>query len=102
MAAAHGLTCAGPHHCFYCGAPAGTEFSASEYVQDSFTHRNDVVRPGSAWVCKGCVLCLREDCEVTYPDGTQRRQIKAAMRGQSWVVTRQRAVAATKAHLAYL
>ena len=99
LARAHGLDCAGPLACFYCGAPCDETCPASEYVKDSFTGRQGVRAPGSPAVCAGCVLCLREDAEVSLIDGTRRRVAKGCMRAWSWLVTADRALAASKAHL---
>lgn len=104
-AAAHAQVCSGAHRCYYCGAPCGTEFPTSApgnagHVKDSFTGRDTVRCPGSPWVCAGCVLCLREDCTVTLPDGSTKDGQMA--RTYSWVITGNRAVAASKAHVEYL
>lgn len=100
MAIAHGLDCAGPHACHYCGAPCAEDYPARVHVKDSFTGRGGVVAPASPWVCAGCVLALREDAEITLLDGETRAGQK--VRGYSWVVTATSALAATKAHLGRL
>jgi CRISPR type IV-associated protein Csf1 len=102
FAAAHGIVCAGDLRCFFCGAPCDGSRPSSQYVLDSFTGRNGVPCPGSPAVCEGCVLCLREDAVVPYHDGEHRHVTKAATRMHSWVITEGRAVAATKAHMAWL
>lgn len=102
FATAHGTACLGDLRCFFCGAPSDDSRAVRDYVRDSFNDRGAVAQPGSLAVCEGCVLCLREDAEVTYPDGEVRRVTKAAVRMHSWVVTDGRTVAATKAHMPYL
>jgi CRISPR type IV-associated protein Csf1 len=102
LAAAHGVACEGPLSCFYCGAPCDGTHPAAEHVKDSFTGRPGVRAPGSPAVCRGCVLCLREDAEVDQIDGQRRRVTKACMRAFSWVVTRDSARAGSKAHLDHL
>lgn len=89
----------GENKCFYCAAQCDNSFSASEYVKDSFTGRNGVPCPGSQWICAGCVLCLRESCEVPMLDGTVRAVAKAAMRSWSWVITASWAKAGSKANM---
>jgi hypothetical protein len=84
----------GPHRCFFCAALCGAAHPADDYVRDSFTGRDSVRCPGSAWVCTGCVLCLREDAELRMHDGTLRRVTKAAMRSFSWLITERSAIAA--------
>jgi len=98
LAIANGCGCKGRHRCFYCGAPAAEKHSSGKYVKDSFTGRPGVVAPGSPWICEGCVLALREDAEVSLISGEVRRVPVAAMRAFSWIITRGRALAASKAH----
>jgi hypothetical protein len=97
FARACGLACEGPHRCWYCGAPCGDQFPVAAYVRDTFTDADRVARPGSPYVCVGCTLCLREDCDVPLCTGQTRRVTKAAMRMHSWLVTADRVMAATKA-----
>jgi CRISPR type IV-associated protein Csf1 len=97
FAVASGLDCVGEYHCFYCGAPCGKKHPTATYVKDSFTGRSGVVAPGSRWICEGCVLCLRESCDIVQVDGERRTAQK--MRGYSWAITATSAFAATKAHL---
>lgn len=101
MAAAHGLRCDGGEVCFYCGAACDGSNLASTYVRDSFTGRPLARAPGSASVCTGCVLCLREDAEFDQIDGTRRRVVKGCMRAFSWVISLDppSALGASKAHL---
>lgn len=99
LAAAHGFKCCGKQVCFYCAAPCGTDHPASQYVQSSFTGRSLVASPGSQWVCRGCVLALREDCTLTTINGEVRHVPKGAMRAFSWVITAHEAKAASKTHM---
>lgn len=99
LALAHGIDCAGPHACFYCMSPCGDDNPASVHVKSSFTGRNEVPAPGSPWVCDGCMIALREDAEIVQVDGTRRRVTRGCMRAFSWLITADRAVAASKAHL---
>lgn len=103
VAKAFGLVCDGPDRCFFCGASCDGANPAKSYVKDSFNGRGEVVAPGSSAVCHGCVLCLREDATIDLIDGTTGRHVtKAAMRAFSWLVTTDRMVAASKAHLDHL
>jgi hypothetical protein len=101
FAIASGLGCTGPLRCFFCGAPCDGSLSASEHVKDSFTGRNEVAAPQSPAVCVGCVLCLREACDVPMVDGATRPCTKAAMRSWSWLVTPTRAAAGSKGDIAF-
>jgi hypothetical protein len=102
LAAAIGVPCAGDRPCFFCGAACDGGNPASDHVKDSFTGRQGVRAPGSDSVCSGCVLALREDAEVDQIDGARRRVVKGCMRAFSWVITADRALAASKAHLKQL
>ncbi|MGE4195965.1 MAG: hypothetical protein AB7G11_02420 [Phycisphaerales bacterium] len=97
----HGVACLGSQRCYYCGAACGSgdDGPVSTFVKDSFTGRSEVVSPGSDRVCAGCLLCLRETASVPLIDGTVRQLAKCAMRSWSWLITAERAVAASKAHL---
>ena len=102
LARSHGLDCSGPIRCFYCGAPCDKTYPASQYVKDSFNGRGEVVAPGSPAVCAGCVLCLRESCDLIQITGEPRNVRVAAMRAFSWLITSDKALAGSKAHLAEL
>lgn len=91
FALAHGLDCAGPHRCWYCGAPCGEDYPVSERVLSSFTARDTAACPSSPWVCPGCVLAMRTDAAIALADGTASPQGKVWM--HSWLVTRERATA---------
>lgn len=101
-AIAYGGDCVGPQRCFFCAAPCGESHPTREYVRDTFTAVDAVARPGSRFVCAGCVLCLRESLDVPLCDGTVKPVTKAAHRMFSWLVTAERVVAASKAHLPWL
>lgn len=98
LAHTRGLVCRGPHRCYYCGAPCAGEYVAAEWVKDSFTARDTIV--GGDWVCVGCTLALDERATLTLPDGTVR--VGQKTRCYSHVISAERAVAATKAHRAWL
>lgn len=98
--AAHaGVTCCGPMPCFFCGAKCDGTNKSDDYVRDSFTSRNDVVSPGSTAVCDGCVLCMRENATIATISGGTRHVEKCAMRAFSWVITKEKALAASKANI---
>jgi len=102
MALAHGIACRGDHRCYYCGAPCDGSHGVAEHVKPSFTGRDGAFAPGSPGVCAGCVLCLRDEATILLINGESRHMTRIAMRGWSWVVTADRALAASKAHLAEL
>ena len=95
---AHGVACAGPHPCCFCGAAAARPYA----LPDSFTARDTLARPGSPWLCGGCAVCLQEAGVARYPDGTIYPFTKAFRRMLTHVVTAGSCVVATKAHTAWL
>lgn len=100
LAISSGSSCQGAGFCYFCGASCEETYTANEYVKSSFTGRDGVAVPGSPWVCHGCVLCLREDCTVQFPDHSTRDGQR--MRSYSWVITKHGHLAASKAHLSFL
>lgn len=94
----------GAQRCFYCGGACDESFTAAEYVADSFTARDDVAAPASAFVCWGCVEALRSDVtSVPLIDGTTQVPKEGGtrliqMRWFSWIITSEKAVAATPGH----
>ena len=96
----------GPHTCYYCGAPCGADYPSREFVKDTFTNRDIVKYPGSGFVCGGCVASLGAGPdEMMMIDGNvKKRENDRGMqpRMYSWVITRHRRVAATKAHISFL
>ena len=102
LACSFGITCFGSHRCFYCGASCDETYLSSEYVKGSFNGRGEVIAPGSPAVCAGCVLCLRESCDLIQITGEPRNVRVAAMRAFSWLVTADQSRAGSKAHLAEL
>lgn len=92
-----GRESAGDRLCYYCGACCGEDHTVKEWVKPTFTARATVARPGSGHVCAGCVLCLRQDAELTLIDGEVRAGQKS--QGYSYVLGGGRVVAATKAHI---
>ena len=59
----------------------------SESVREDELHGSLGSRcAGSTSICRGCVLCLREDATIMMIDGGERRRQRIL--GYSWVVTR--------------
>lgn len=101
FAAARGKTpLHGSHICFYCGASCAENNPTMQFVKDSFTGYSDVRSPGSQFICDGCVLCLKESVVITTHNGKQRENQKT--RGYSWLITPDKATAATKADREFL
>jgi CRISPR type IV-associated protein Csf1 len=86
----------GSEHCFYCGGICGEEHSVKKYVKDTFTNRDIVRRPGSQFICGGCVSCF-EDRDITLLNGEKRKDQWTRL--YSWIFTNTTQMAATKAHL---
>jgi CRISPR type IV-associated protein Csf1 len=95
-----------PNRCYYCGAPCGDEHHTSDYVKDTFTNRDIVKYPGSAYVCTGCVQSMGHgDDKMLMIDGSVKvRENSRGMqpRMYSWILTKDKKFAATKAHIALL
>jgi CRISPR type IV-associated protein Csf1 len=93
----------GPHNCYYCGGWCSGYFDALEYVKDTFTNRDIVHFPGSKFVCHGCVDSMGSGAdEMLMIDGTtKRRENDRGMqpRMYSWVLTIEKKLAGTKAHI---
>jgi hypothetical protein len=98
LASAFGISDGGKHRCYYCGAKCSGEISAADWVKDSFTSRDTVF--GGGYVCVGCTIALNESADIAMIDGERRSGQKT--RCYSWVITPEKAFAATKAHRAEL
>lgn len=90
----------GNQKCYYCGSPCNEEFESKNYVKKTFTNRDIVAYPGSKFVCGGCVSSFEEKRTITLIDGEQREQQR--VRGYSWILTKDMAIAAAKKHIALL
>jgi hypothetical protein len=101
-----GLSEKGNNHCYYCGAFCDDEFEKNDYVKDTFTNRDIVKYPISNFVCGGCVESLGAGPdELLMIDGEiKKRGNDRGMqpRMYSWIITKNKKLAATKAHIAYL
>ncbi|MDR1398627.1 MAG: hypothetical protein LBJ41_01715 [Treponema sp.] len=94
----------GNQHCYYCGADCDETYSVDEFVKETFTNRDIVKYPHSNYVCCGCVLSLGLGGDaMEMLDGTIKQRENArgmAPRMYSWLLTTQKRVAFTKAHVA--
>lgn len=90
----------GQHQCYYCGSPCDELYTTKDYVKDTFTNRDIVMRPGSSYVCGGCVASLNERATITLIDGEVREGQR--VRQYSWILTKDCATAATKRHISQL
>jgi len=88
----------GPHRCYYCGGRCDETHRAADLVQSSFTARDTVA--GGEYVCPGCIAAMDERATITLADGEVREGQR--VRCYSWVITAEAAIAATKAHRAWL
>jgi CRISPR type IV-associated protein Csf1 len=87
----------GKERCFFCGADCDETYSTKEYVKPKFTNRDIVYRPGSKFVCGGCVSSFQEKTEILMPDGELRTGQR--IRQYSWVIEQDKKQAYTKAHI---
>jgi hypothetical protein len=76
---------------------------SADYVKETFTNRDIVKYPGSKHVCQGCAESLGwgED-EMTMLDGSVKKRTNdrgMAPRMYSWILTGDKRVAFTKAHI---
>jgi hypothetical protein len=96
----------GTHRCYFCGTNCDETYLSTDYIKDTFTNRDVVKLPGSKYVCRGCVESLGwgED-EMLMLDGTVKRRTNArgmAPRMYSWILTCDKRIAFTKAHIALI
>ena len=94
----------GGQRCYYCGAPCDESCGRDKRVGDTFTNRDIVKFPASAYVCAGCYYSTGDgEGDLPMIDGS----IKAfttprgmAPRMYSWFLTTEGNFAFTKAHIA--
>jgi hypothetical protein len=94
----------GSKHCYFCGADCDESYLSADYIKDTFTNRDIIKYPRSQYVCRGCVESLGwgED-EMLMLDGSIKYRKKArdmAPRMYSWILTTDKRIAFTKAHIA--
>jgi CRISPR type IV-associated protein Csf1 len=96
----------GPNRCYYCGSNCDDTHLSADLVKDTFTNRDIVAFPNSAFVCEGCASSLGAGPdEMEMLDGETRNRTNARgmqPRMYSWILSTGRRVAATKAHIALL
>jgi len=96
----------GVNRCYYCGADCDETYPVGDFVKDTFTNRDIVAFPGSSFVCEGCAESLGVgDDEMLMLDGsTKVRENARGMqpRMYSWILSEEKRIAATKAHISLL
>ena len=94
----------GQYRCYYCGAECDDTHKTKTYVKDTFTNRNIVKYPASEYVCQGCVMSLGDGwADMPLIDGTVKEFTTPrgmAPRMYSWLITQDKRLAFTKAHIA--
>jgi hypothetical protein len=93
----------GHNQCFFCGAGCDDTYQAADYIKNTFTNYDGVASPGSKYACCGCTLAMGwgED-EIGLIDGTVK--VRENPRGMaprlySWLLTANKRIAFTKAHI---
>ena len=93
----------GEHNCYYCGAECDETHKTKEYVKPTFTNRDIVKFPASEYVCDGCALSLGDGWEdMQMIDGSTKEFTSPrgmAPRMYSWVLTKDKRLGFTKAHI---
>jgi hypothetical protein len=94
----------GNNRCYFCGSDCDETYKSHEYVKDTFTNRDIVKFPQSKYVCQGCVESIGwgED-EMLMLDGSIKHRENdrgMAPRMYSWILTMDKRIAFTKAHIA--
>lgn len=84
----------GPHRCFYCSGQCTDEHLSADYVKSSFTGLDSVTL--SKFICGGCIVAMLEGIEIVNANGETKTNQKT--RGYSWIVTRTKRLACTKAN----
>jgi len=66
-AVAHGDTCSGKYECHWCGNPCKDEVVHDDHPPIPFVRnsRSSALRPGNAFICKGCQIFRRKRITVT-------------------------------------
>jgi hypothetical protein len=91
------ITPTGDENCFYCGGTCGRDNPVARHVKDTFTNRDIVRRPGSGFICSGCVCTLNERADINLAGEEIRKAQKTRL--YSWIFTAFERTAYTKAHL---
>lgn len=96
----------GNNKCFFCGVLCGTEYLRVDHVKDSFTNRDIVANPESEYVCGCCVASIGQgDDEIEMINGDMKKRKNSRgmqPRMYSWVLTKDKKLAATKEHITEL
>ena len=94
----------GEHNCYYCGALCDVTHKSADYVKPTFTNRDVAQYPRSDYVCQGCVMSLGDGwADMPMIDGSVKAFTTPrgmAPRMYSWLITSDRRLAFTKAHIA--
>ena len=95
FAAARGIAVRlGAHRCFFCGGPTDDHTPKEQAIRKTFTAFDRVAQ--GDYVCDGCLVAFDEDATITLVDGTVREHQR--IRNYSWIITPDKALAATKTH----
>lgn len=81
----------GPYRCFFCGGPCDDSESAQTWVKTTCTVRQFVGAADSEYVCVGCAMSMNEKASITDHAGEVHEHKR--MRGYSWMVTADGAIA---------
>jgi hypothetical protein len=94
---------AGMFLCYYCGASCDDTHKTSIYVKETFTNRDIVLYPNSLHICQGCIMSLGNGwADMPMIDGSVKSFTTArgmAPRMYSWLLTQDKRLAFTKAHI---
>lgn len=88
----------GPEQCCLCGAKCDRTIPADTVIRKTFTAYS--MTAGGRYVCAGCAAAHDEAATITLPDGAVRERQK--VRNYSWIISRDEAIACTKAHIGIL
>jgi CRISPR type IV-associated protein Csf1 len=87
----------GEERCYYCSGVCGRDHSTNDYVKNTFTNRDIIKCPASQYICGGCLCTLNESATIDLAD--QEVLTGQKTRLYSWVFTKDKKTAYTKAHL---
>lgn len=77
----------GSNRCFFCGIDCDESFRVKDHVKNTFTNFDEVICPGSKFVCGCCVESMSGLATTTDIDGETREGRAGAPRMYSWVMT---------------
>ena len=84
-------------NCFYCGNKCTNNYSIKNYLKTTFTNYDIVKSPDSDYICDECVWAFSSNQQIVLVDGEIKEN--QSPRNFSWIITKNKKIAATKRHI---